>query len=80
MGRVDVEFVDVELQCSHDSSLPVSRTIVTFCGGEPTDKDTVKVTLWWNGSLFGDLGNDPVGISWVFKGKTSIWLVVAKVM
>lgn len=46
MGRVDVEFVDVELQCSHDSSLPVSRTIVTFCGGEPTDKDTVKVTLW----------------------------------
>lgn len=33
------------LQCSHESSLPVSRTMVTFCGGEPTVSDTVNVTL-----------------------------------
>ncbi|KAE8714822.1 hypothetical protein F3Y22_tig00110187pilonHSYRG00091 [Hibiscus syriacus] len=36
---------------AHDSSLPVSRIMVTFCGGEPTDKETVKVTLWWKPSL-----------------------------
>ncbi|KAL9332531.1 hypothetical protein ACSQ67_002141 [Phaseolus vulgaris] len=36
---------------SHESSLPVSRTMVTLCGGVPTVSETVKVTLWWNESL-----------------------------
>lgn len=39
------------LQWSQESSLPVSRTMVTFCGGEPTVSETVSVTLWWNESL-----------------------------
>lgn len=37
----------VELHWSHESSLPVSRTMVTFCGGVPTVRETVRVTLWW---------------------------------
>lgn len=60
------------LHCSHESSLPVSRTMVTFCEGVPTARETVRVTLWVNGSLLGALGRDPVEISWVFRGKTSI--------
>jgi len=39
------------LQWSQESSLPVSRTMVTFCGGEPTVSETVSVTLCWKESL-----------------------------
>ena len=34
------------LQWSQESSLPVSRTIVMFCRGEPAERETVRVTLW----------------------------------
>lgn len=44
--------------------------MVTFCEGVPTARETVRVTLWVKGSLFGALGRDPVEISWVFRGKT----------
>lgn len=58
------------LQWSQESSLPVSRTMVTFCGGEPTERETVKVTLWWKESLFEEgLG---AGSVWVFKGKNRV--------
>lgn len=55
--------VGVFLQRSHESSLPVSRTMVTCCGGEPTLRVTVRETLWWKESLLGDLGRDPVAIN-----------------
>lgn len=61
------------LQCSQESSLPVSITMETFCGGVPTVRDTVRLTLWWKGSLFGDLGTDPEGITWVLSGRISIF-------
>lgn len=49
------------LQCSHESSLPVSRTMVTFCGGEPNVSETVKVTLCWKESLREEgFGSEPV--------------------
>lgn len=67
--------IGVVLHFSHESSLPVSRTMVTFCGGVPTERDIVRVTLCLNGSLFGALGKDPNGISWVLRGKTSICVV-----
>lgn len=60
------------LHCSHESSLPVSRTMVTFCGGVPTERETVRVTLWVKGSLFEALGRDTVESSCVFRGKISI--------
>lgn len=41
------------LQLSHESSLPVSSTIVAFCGGEPTEMVIVRVTLCWKESLLG---------------------------
>lgn len=50
------------LQWSHESSLPVSRTMVTGCGGVPTRRETDRVTLWRKGSLLVDLGPDPDGI------------------
>lgn len=57
-------------QWSHESSLPVSRTKVAFCGGVPTERDTVKVTLWWKRSLLGALlGREEGGMAWVFRGK-----------
>lgn len=37
---------DVLLQRSHESSLPVSMTMETFCGGEPTERDTERLMLW----------------------------------
>lgn len=45
--------VGVFLHLSHESSLPVSSTTVTGCGGDPTVNVTVKETLWWNDSLLG---------------------------
>lgn len=69
--------IRVEFECSHESSLPVSSTIVTFCGGVPTERETVRVTLWVNGSLFGD--ENPDEICWVFRGKINngeeIWVM-----
>lgn len=59
----------VFLQWSHESSLPVSNTIDTGCGGVPTKRVTVKVTLWWNGSLLVDLANEPGWIFCVFRGR-----------
>lgn len=62
------EFCDL-LQWSHESSLPVSMTIVTFCGGVPTVSETVRLTLCRKGSLSGDLRTDPGGITWVLRGR-----------
>lgn len=45
------EWPEEELQRSHESSLPVSRTMETFCGGVPTERETVRETLWWKSSL-----------------------------
>jgi hypothetical protein len=45
----------------------------TFCGGVPTVRETIRLTLWWKGSLFGDLGTDPEGITWVLSGRISIF-------
>jgi hypothetical protein len=56
-------------QRSHESSLPVSRITVAFWGGVPTERETVKLTLWWNLSLFGALGKEEGGMDWVFRGK-----------
>lgn len=55
------------LQWSHESSLPVSNTMVTGCGGVPTRRETERVTLWRKGSLLADLGPDPDGICWVLR-------------
>lgn len=60
----------VFLHCSQESSLPVSSTIVTCCGGDPTVSETVRETLWWKESLFGALGRDPDGINFVLRGKS----------
>jgi len=54
------------LQWSHESSLPVSNTIVTGWAGVPTRRETVRVTLCRKGSLFvgrGPRGTDPVWIA-----------------
>ncbi|GER28589.1 mannose-binding lectin superfamily protein [Striga asiatica] len=59
-------FAQVVLHWSHESSLPVSSTMVTFCGGVPTDRETVRVTLWVNWSLFG--------ISRVLRGRARVLL------
>lgn len=48
--KMDVKFGSF-LQRSQESSLPVSRTIVMFCGGVPMVREAVRVTLWWNKSL-----------------------------
>lgn len=63
------------LHWSQESSLPVSRTMVTLCGGEPTVSETVKVTLCWKESLReeeeeGLVGTEtePCGSVWSFKG------------
>lgn len=45
-GSYDNGVVGVFLQCSHESSLPVSSTMMTGCGGDPTVRVTVKETLW----------------------------------
>lgn len=37
--------IDFVLQWSQESSLPVSRTMVTCCGGVPTESVTVRDTL-----------------------------------
>ena len=52
------------LQWSQESSLPVSRTMVTLCGGDPTVSETVKVTL----CLKGSLREGGLGSVWVFRG------------
>lgn len=62
----------VFLQWSHESSLPVSRTMVTCCGGEPTDNRTVRDTLCWKESLFGGRGIEPGGICWALRGKITV--------
>lgn len=43
--KLEFEFGIFFWQFNHESSLPVSRTIVMFCGGEPMVNETVKVTL-----------------------------------
>lgn len=60
------------LQWSHESSLPVSRTMVTLCGGEPTVSETVSVTLCWNESLREEgigMETEPCGCVCTFRGK-----------
>lgn len=42
--KMDVKFGSF-LQRSQESSLPVSRTIVMFCGGVPMVREAVRVTL-----------------------------------
>lgn len=63
-------FVFGFLQWSHESSLPVSRTMVTLCGGVPTVSETVNVTLWRNKSLRGEANCEtrPCGSVWVLRG------------
>ena len=83
----------VFLQCSQESSLPVSRTMVTLCGGEPTVSVTVKVTLWWKEILlvgFSRFGAKPCGSVWVLRGNMSVfcvaqretwvWFIIKKIM
>lgn len=57
--------VCVFLQWSHVSSLPVSSTMMTGCGGDPTVSLTVRVTLWLNESFLGG----PGAICWILRGK-----------
>lgn len=57
------------LQRSHESSLPVSRTMETSWGGVPTEREAVRETLWWKKSLLGGFGMDPDGIFWVLRGR-----------
>jgi hypothetical protein len=67
------------LQWSQESSLPVSRTMVTLCGGEPTVSETVKVTLWRKESLFEGFGSDPpCGSVWVLRGNISAFCVAER--
>jgi hypothetical protein len=45
--------------------------MVTFCGGEPSVSETVKVTLWWKEILCEEgVGSETVlcGSVWSFKG------------
>ena len=72
VGSNVVGVVSVLLQWSQESSLPVSRTMVTFCGGEPTVSETVRDTLWWNESLFGGFGIDPDDIAWALIGNITV--------
>jgi len=65
-------FVFVLLQWSQESSLPVSMTMETFCGGVPTVMEIVRLTLWLNRSLLGGLGRYPDGITCDFSGKASV--------
>ena len=65
----------VFLQCSQESSLPVSRTMVTLCGGEPTVSVTVKVTLWWKEILFEGFETNPCGGVWILSGNMSVFCV-----
>ncbi|WVZ04711.1 hypothetical protein V8G54_018057 [Vigna mungo] len=60
------------LQWSHESSLPVSMTMETFCGGVPTVMEIVRLTLWLNRSLLGGLGRYPDGITCDFSGKVRV--------
>lgn len=63
----------------------MSSTMVTFCGGEPTERETVKETLWRKESLSAaaetvkDEGflkwEEMWGKDWVLSGKMSVWLV-----
>jgi len=49
----------------------VSRTMVTFCGGEPSVSETVNVTLCWKESLCEEgFGSEivPCGCVCTFKG------------
>ena len=55
-------------QWSQESSLPVSRTMVTLCGGDPTVNVTVNVTLCRNESLLL-VGIEPLGVAWILSGK-----------
>lgn len=50
----------------------MSMTIETFCGGVPTVRETVRVTLWRKGSLLGDLGTYIDGVNWVLRGNTRV--------
>ncbi len=65
----------VFLQCSQESSLPVSRTMVTLCGGEPMVSVTVKVTLWWKEILFEGFETNPCGSVWILSGNMSVFCV-----
>lgn len=67
------------LQWSQESSLPVSRTMVTVCGGEPRVRETVKVTLWRKASSFEGFGGDPpCGSVWVLRGNISAFCIAAE--
>lgn len=54
----------------------MSRTMVTSCGGDPTVRETVRVTLWWKESLFGGFDRGlPDEIRFVLRGRMRIFFV-----
>lgn len=85
---MDVE-VEVFVQWSHESSLPVSRTILMVCGGEPAVRETVSVTSCVKGIFIG--GEEErrrccwrniveealwsLCMFWAVSGKISVWFV-----
>ncbi|PON61003.1 LOW QUALITY PROTEIN: hypothetical protein TorRG33x02_283130 [Trema orientale] len=72
-SKTELRFGDF-LQWSQESSLPVSRTMVTVCGGDPTVNETVNVTLWRKESLLEGFGADPDcgGGAWSFNGRMRV--------
>ncbi|PON45808.1 hypothetical protein PanWU01x14_255890 [Parasponia andersonii] len=72
-SKTELRFGDF-LQWSQESSLPVSRTMVTVCGGDPMVNETVNVTLWRKESLLEGFGADPDcgGGAWSFSGRMRV--------
>lgn len=60
-GSYDKGVVGVFLQWRYGSSLPVSSTMMTGCGGEPTVSVMVKETLWLKDSFLEGFVRDPDG-------------------
>lgn len=43
--------------------------MVTCCGGDPTDRETVRETLWWKATLLGGFGMEQDDIFLALRGR-----------
>lgn len=67
--------VGVFLQWTQESSLPVSSTMTTCCGGDPIERETVSETLWWKATLFGGFEAEIDGVFLAMRGRINECLV-----
>lgn len=49
--------------------------MITCCGGDPIERETVSETLWWKATLFGGFGLDTDDVFLTMRGRINDCLV-----